>query len=175
MPKAIPPRQPLNDPFAGALVSIEDAPLLAAEGVTLPKEALIIARGRLYIRYGVRYLGKPHLSIVPDLVVVDYGDMLNGEEAWQFILKRSNLYPRAEVFGYRSDGRDEMIPIKLLDLALPCHVFVYESVTATAPIGKAAALIIPRDTAINERLATAIPRFDTFAAWRSQAQVRPGT
>ena len=66
----------------------------------------------MIVRYGVRFLGKPHLSVVPGLVAIDYGEMLIGEEAWIFLTKRSNLYPRAEVFGYRNDGHDDMITVK---------------------------------------------------------------
>jgi len=54
--------------------------------------------GTFTIRYGLRFLGKPHLSIVPGLVALDYGDMLVGAEAWEFITRRSNLHPRAESF-----------------------------------------------------------------------------
>lgn len=133
--------------------------------------ANVVYSGTMVIRYGARYLGKPHLAVVPGLIAIDYGDMLTGDEAWDFLIHRSNLYPRAEVFGYRNDGRDEMITVKLLDLAQPIAVLVYESASATIPIAAPSALIAPeaQATDLPSRLLGYLPRYDTASAWLAAA------
>lgn len=167
MSKPIPARQPVGDSFSGALLSVDSAQLLALEPV---EGALTLLRGALTIRYGLRFLGKPHLSIIPGLVALDYGEMLVGDEAWEFITRRSNLYPRAEVFGYRNDGLDEMKYIKTLDLALPVEVLVYADAAASKPVAAPAALIAPASIDLPPRLLRHLPRFDTLAAWRETAE-----
>src|SRR5688572_2653366 len=105
MTQQLPERSPVSDEFSGVLIEIDGQQLLAPE---LPDDEVpFLLGGTLLIRYGLRYLEKPHLSIVPGLLALDYGDMLTGEEAWDFIQKRSNLHPRADVFGYRNDGVDD--------------------------------------------------------------------
>jgi hypothetical protein len=91
--------------------------------------------------------------------------MLNGDEAWDFILHRSNLYPRGEVYGTRNDGKDEMITIKNLDLVQPIEVLVYDSTTATVPTARPIALIAPEAATIPPRLLQYLPRFATLADW----------
>jgi hypothetical protein len=127
----------------------------------------VLGSGNLVIRYGVRYLGKPHLSIIPGLVALDYGDVLTGEAAWNFLLKRSNIHPRADVFGFRNDGVDDMIVVKLLDLAQPVDVFVFANETANMPYAQPTALIALADAAIPPRLLEYLPRYDTFTDWQN--------
>ena len=163
MAKPIPAREPIGDAFNGAVVqlgilqALAPAPLAGAD---------TLISGALVVRYGIRYLGKPHLSIVPGLVVIDYGDMLVGDEAWEFITRHSNQYPRAEVFGYRNDGRDEMMYVKNLDLVQPVEVLVYDSPTATAPAARPTALIAPADAAVPLRLLNYLPRYNSLADWQ---------
>ena len=165
MPPSIPARAPLGDPFDGAILSVRGTQLLT---LAAPPDALAVAAGAFVARYGVRYLGKPHLSVVPGLIVVDYGTFLTGDEAWQFLTRRSNLYPRAEVFGYRNDGRDEMLYIKQLDLAQPIEVLIYADANAAVPIARPAALIAPDAQGIPERLSAYLPRYPTVAAWEAE-------
>jgi hypothetical protein len=165
----IPERQPIGDHFTGALVQVTGVPqphnhLLVA---TPPDGASVIAQGDFVVRYGIRYLGKPFLSIVPGLVALDYGDMLTGEDAWDFLLHKSNRFPRADVVGYRNDGEDEMIAVKFLDLALPVEVLVYRDAAATKPLAAVTALIAPASVEIPARLAEYLPRYNTFDARRS--------
>jgi hypothetical protein len=160
----IPDRNPIGDPFDGFALRFADVDLLARDG--LPG-ATILASGPLIIRYGVQYLGKPHLAIVPGLIALDYGDMLTGEAAWEFLLKRSNLHPRADVLGYRNDGSDDMIPIKFLDLAQPVEVFVYPDAAATTPVAHPQALIAPVDSDIPPRLRQYLSIYPTIKDWES--------
>jgi hypothetical protein len=161
---AIPERQPIGDPFDGVLLSAASGHVLAA--APLATAASVSAAGRLIVRYGLPYLGKPHLSIVPGLVALDYGDILTGEEAWDFLIHRSNLYPRADVVGYRNDGQDDMIVVKLLDLAEPVQVLVYPDDQAAQPLARVSALIAPATAAIPPRLLQYLPRYDSLEAWQ---------
>src|SRR5688572_30842193 len=119
---SIPPRQPYSEAFSGVILKMEETTLLSS---TPQSDAEVMHTGTFVLRYAIEYLGKPQWSIVPGLVALDYGDILTGEEAWQFLFHRSNLYPRADVIGYRNDGVDDMIPVKKLDLMQPVVVLVY--------------------------------------------------
>jgi hypothetical protein len=165
MAKPIPEREPLADSFTGVVTEVNSTQLLALQAV---EGTQTTHTGIFTIRYGLRFLGKPHLSIVPGLVALDYGEMLVGDAAWDFITRRSNLYPRAEVFGYRSDGRDEMMYVKNLDLALPVEVLVYADASTTTPIARPAARIAPSeaDALLAPRLLQYLPRYDTIVAWQ---------
>jgi hypothetical protein len=160
--KAIPERQPIGDAFSGVVLQSGERQALA---LTPHSGAQVVASGNLIVRYAIRYLGKPHLSIVPGLVALDYGDMLTGEDAWNFLLKRSVLHPRADVLGYRNDGVDEMIVVKLLDIAEPIDVYVYTDAAATIPSAHPTALIAPDDAEVASRLLEYLPRYDTLHDW----------
>jgi hypothetical protein len=148
---SIPKRDPVGDTFTGYILKQNDRKILS----TQPGDN-IIAEGDFIVRYGVRFLGKHHLAIVPRLIALDYGDMLTGENAWDFLLNKSNLYPRGEVFGYRQDGVDDMIVIKYLDLTAPFMVLVYADAQATTPLHRVEALITTEDDAIAPRLRVAL-------------------
>jgi hypothetical protein len=163
--KAIPERQPIGDTFSGVVLQIGERQALA---LAAQPGAPVVASGNLIVRYAIRYLGKPHLSIVPGLVALDYGDMLTGEEAWNFLFKRSVLYPRADVLGYRNDGVDEMVVVKQLDLAEPVDVYVYPEATATTPSAHPTALIAPDDAEVAPRLREYLPRYDAIEDWLSR-------
>lgn len=168
MPPAIPDRAPLGDSITGTLVKAGNHHLLLIDQPPANESGVeIIARGEFIIRYGVRYLGKPHLSVVPGLLALDYGDILTGEEAWDFLWNRSNLYPRSDIIGYRNDGLDEMIPIKKLDLALPPEVLLYEDAAAAHPLVSLRAIIAAENIALPQRLRQYLPRYDSLAAWQA--------
>jgi hypothetical protein len=160
----IPPREPVGDPFTGVILKSGDHYVLAFEPVS---GADVIAGGTFVLRYAVQYLGKPHWSIVPGLIALDYGEMLIGEAAWEFLLKRSNLHPRADVLGYRNDGKDEMVTIKTLDLAQPIGVLAYADADATQPIAPISALIAPSQAELAPRLRDYLPRYDILADWQA--------
>lgn len=161
----IPARAPIGDLFHGALIRIDQDTLLIDPA---PASFTPLYQGTITLRYGVRFLGKPHLAIVPGLLALDYGDFLTGEDAWTFILKKSNLYPRADVVGYLQDGTDEMLPVKKLDLALPIMVLAYPDDQATRPIAQPQALIAADTSAIAPRLLDYLPHFPTIADWQAQ-------
>lgn len=115
------------------------------------------------IRYGVRYLEKHFLALVPGLVALERGELFTGEAALDFVVRRSNLYPRAEVYGYRSDGVDEMKTVKWLDVAEPLMVLVYTDAAATTPVAEIDGLVGPRDS-FPARMVAALPRYDSLDA-----------
>ncbi|HEX2619120.1 MAG TPA: hypothetical protein VHL11_03205, partial [Phototrophicaceae bacterium] len=69
----IPERDPIGDPFSGVVLETHGKTLLALHPLS---DTTLLHRGDFVIRYGVRYLGKPHLSLVPGLLALDYGEML---------------------------------------------------------------------------------------------------
>lgn len=127
--------------------------------------------GSFVVRYGLRFLGKLHLSIVPGLLVLDRGEIINGEEAWEFILKRSNLFPRSEVVGYKNDGTEDMVMLRTLDMAVAPEVLLYPDGTSTKPIAKPTVLIASDPNGISERLLSYLPRYASLADW--QAEMKP--
>jgi hypothetical protein len=164
------PRQPIperiaaSDLFEGHVLTSGQAQALSVA----PAEGTLLS-GTLVVRYGLRLLGKPHVSIVPELVAVDYGRMLNGEAAWEFLTRQSNLFPRAEVFGHRNDGRDDMLLVRALDLALAPEVLVFSGTDAVLPAAKPSALIASQNEreALPKRLLAALPVFDDPDAWKA--------
>lgn len=167
---AIPERAPIGDPFTGrVLLAPTGQHLLATDTTDVPAGVQPVHQGMFVVRYGVRYLGKPHLSLVPGLLALDYGDMLTGEEAWHFLLKKSNLHPRADVVGYRNDGADEMLSVKWLDLAIPVEPLVYADASATVPLAHPVALIAPAEAlpTLPPRLLEYLPHYGSLAAWQA--------
>lgn len=163
--RAIPEQKPVSDPFHGAVVQFAADQVLITG--TVPDEAaLVIASGELTIRYGVRLLGKPHLSFVPGLVALDYGDMLIGEEAWTFLFKKSNLHPRSDVVGYLNDGQADMMPVKKLDLTLSPEVLVYFD-SGSVPVARPTALIAPDLAGVPKRICEYLPHFTSLAEWQA--------
>lgn len=160
----IPPRNPIGDTFSGVLARHTEGDFLAA--APLP-DAETLASGTLTVRYGITYLGKPHLAIVPGLVAVDYGEFFTGDDMWQFILSRSNVYPRADVVGYRSDGTDDMIVVKKLDLAYPKQVLVYDDPNAIKALAAVKAVIAPPDATIAPRITEHLPHYTTIDDWKT--------
>lgn len=160
----IPPRHPIGDLFGGSLFESDGHFLLA---FAAPNGVALVQNGPLVIRYGIRFLGKLHISVVPGLVALDYGDFLTGEEAWKFLIERSNRFPRSEVIGYRHDGTDDMVTIKTLDMAVPPMVLAYETHISTVPLAVSEALIAPDTSAIPPRLLTYLPHYATFADWQA--------
>jgi hypothetical protein len=158
----IPQREPIGDVFSGVLLQYATASVLAQEKLD---DTGMIAEGKFTLRYGIRYLEKPNLSIVPGLLALDYGEMLTGEAMWTFIQSRSNLHPRADVLGYRNDGKDEMVVLKKLDLAQPFEVLVYQDALATTPVGSADAVVGDLSSAVSDRFLEILPHFPSLEAW----------
>lgn len=162
---SIPPRRAFEDTLEGLVIRLSEYAFLADHVL---EGADLLYAGRLTIRYGIGYLGKPQYSIVPDLVVLDYGEGLAGEAAWDFLLRRSNLYPRADVLGYRNDGVDEMIVVKRLDLMQPVHVLAFSDPDSQIPLARLSACISGNPAIdLPSRLLQYLPQFESIQAWQA--------
>ncbi|MCY4018575.1 MAG: hypothetical protein OXG39_04140 [Chloroflexi bacterium] len=160
----IPQREPINELLSGTVSRVDGFFFLSSSA--LP-QAEIIVQGEIALRYGIPYLFKPQWSIVPDLVVLDYGQTMTGEAAWGFLMESSHLYPRSDVLGFRSDGADEMVPLKQLDFDSPYDVFVYRAPGDREPVARLSALI-ESDSEFPERLLQHLPRFPSLGDWLSR-------
>lgn len=152
-------RHPIGDRLDGVLIRMGEA-LILCDSIPTSHPHELIGTGEWMIRYGIPYLGKPHICVVPALVALDYGDLMNAEDAWQFLLNKSNLYPRGEVFGYRNDGEDEFIVIKKLDFSLPPIPLIYTMQDDIHPIGTLNRIITVRP--LSERVMKYVTCFSTF-------------
>lgn len=159
-------RQPIADRLTGVVTAIDGQALLSSFELA---DGAAIAQGELTIRYGITFLGKPQISIVPDLVVADYGELLIGEAAWAFLMESAHLYPRADVCGFRNDGEDDMVAVKQLDFDYPYDVFVYRRLEDEQPFAALSALIDADTTSYPERLLRRLPKFDSIVSWRQNA------
>lgn len=155
----IPARDPYGEIFSGVVIR-HAGRILLTPGPAPDDE--VLARS-VVIRYGVRYLEKHFLSLVPGLIALERGELFTGEDALDFVVKRSNLYPRTEVYGYRSDGADEMKTVKWLDVAEPLMVLAYANAAATSPVAEIDGLAGP-EGAFSARMLTALPRYDSLDA-----------
>lgn len=161
----VPPQSPVGDTFNGVILKYATAYFLSPEPIL---QTEVIASGQWTVRYGLRYAEKPHVSIVPGLVAVDYGEMMTGDTMWDFITNRSNIYPRADVLGYRNDGESDMVVLKKLDLGLSYHVLVYADDTATTPQASINAIIHPNPQQLSVRLQNYVPHFHTLSDWENR-------
>jgi len=163
--QAIPKREPIQDIIEGVVTRLGNDCLLSTAMLTSGE---LVAAGELAVRYGIPYLGRHFHSLVPDLVVVDYGEMLVAEAAWEFLVHHSHLYPRADVLGYRDDGSDEMLVVKQLDFAIPFDVLVYRQASDRKPFASLRALIASNRAAFPQRLLNYLPAFDSLADWQTR-------
>ncbi|MYD11395.1 MAG: hypothetical protein F4X02_15295 [Chloroflexi bacterium] len=162
--RTLPERKPISDRLSALVTRLDDKALLSPASLGAGE---VLARGDLILRYGVTFLGKPQLSIVPDLVVADYGELLVGEAMWQFLMKSAHRYPRADAFGLNRDGGEEMVALKQLDFDYPYDVFVYRQARDRKPLAKLSALIASKKAQYPHRLLAHLPRFDSVDAWRA--------
>lgn len=159
----MPERQPISERISAFVTCIDGISLLSLNALA---SGDLLAHGDLFLRYGITYLGKPQLSIVPDLVVADYGEILVGEAMWQFLMQSAHLYPRADACGVDKDGNEAIIVLKQLDFDHPYDVFVYRNDRTRKPLARLSALIAKDQSRIPRRLLTHLPRFDSLEAWR---------
>ena len=146
------------------MLRLADATLLSS--LAIP-EAETLADGPLLLRYGLVCLETPQRCLVPELVVMEYGELLNGEAAWDFLLHHSNLHPRAEVFGRRDDGEEDMLRVSRLDLAQTPRVLVWrrEAAGDAAPLAVAGAVVADEPAGLPERLRRFLPLYASLADW----------
>lgn len=104
---------------------------------------------RIILRYGIEILQTPH-AMIPGLFLAERGGYKVGRDAWEWIWSRFQLYPRAEVIGFRSDGKDEHLYMRNLDFGSPVRVMAYEDDQARTPLATIGA--VETQTALPELL-----------------------
>ncbi|MGJ3238271.1 MAG: hypothetical protein ACFE0Q_06155 [Anaerolineae bacterium] len=159
----IPERQPIGDTLSGVITAVEDTFLLcddAPDGYSIKHE------GTFTMRYGVVLLGKPHTSIVPALMALDYGAFKNGEDAWHFLMNKSTLYPRADVIGYDNHGQDAQVFVREVDLMYPLHLLIYRNETTTTPLCQIDAIITPNAGALPQRVQNYATIYPAIKDWK---------
>ncbi len=159
-----PDRQPISECVSAVATRLDGNSLLSPSSLGSGE---VLAQGDLTLRYGITYLGKPQFSIVPDLVVADYGEMLVGETMWQFLMQSAHLYPRADACGWDRDGKEAMVLLKQLDFDYPYDVFVYREGSDRKPLARLSALIASELTHYPQRLLFHLPHFESVDAWRA--------
>lgn len=149
------------------MLRLADATLLST---STDSAAETLAGGPLLLRYGLVCLETPQRCLVPELVVMEYGEMLNGEAAWEFLLHHSNLHPRAEVLGRRDDGEEDMLRVSRLDLAQTPRVLVWrrEAAGDATPLAAPVAVIADEADALPHRLRRFLPLYASLADWRHE-------
>lgn len=159
----IPERQTIGDTFTGVVIKVEDYFLLSD---ALIDDYETTHEGTFTVRYAVVFLGKPHLSVVPALLALDYGEFKTGEDAWDFLLNKSNRYPRADVIGHNNNGKDTQVFVRELDLMYPFDILVYSDNNSTMPLCKIDAIISANQENIPERLAEYVNLFPAIKDWK---------
>jgi hypothetical protein len=158
----LPERHAIYDLFEGFILGDDRHQALASDA---PQNTTkILHQGTFVIRYAVQYLGKPHICIVPNLLVLDRGAMLTGEECWHFLLHKSNLYPRADIMGIRNDGKEDTVFVKQLDIDIPAELLVYADQESIQPLARTRAFIGNKNTLSvrTQKYARVYPDFDTW-------------
>ena len=112
-----------------------------------------LATGMFTIRYAIPLYTEPHIAIIPSMLVAERGGELVGWRAWDFIFKRYELHPRAEIFGLRSDGVADQLFLRTLDIAAPLRIYAYRDWQASTPLAHVTQVIASPDTPLPERLA----------------------
>ena len=161
------PRQTVEDPFRGHVLRLADVTLLSTLS---DSTAETLASGPLLLRYGLVCLETPQHCLVPELVVMEYGELLSGEAAWDFLLHHSNLHPRAEVLGRRDDGFEDQLRVSRLDLAQTPRVLVWAADAAgdLTPVARPRAVITDEAEPLPGRLRQFLPLYPSLADWRHE-------
>ena len=157
----------ISDRLDGRLVLVGGVPLLTTLHLPVGED---LARGPLLLRYGLVCLESPQHCLVPGLVVMEYGEQLDGEAAWEFLLRHSNLHPRAEVFGRRDDGIRDQLRVSRLDLAQEPRVLVWRQADADArlPLACVADIICSQPETLPARARQFLSVHNTFEDWQDE-------
>lgn len=164
MPSRIPSPEYISESVEGA---VYDLPAATALLLGTPP-ALLAAytprlQGMLTLRYGIPCLTPATDAIVPGLMVGEKGGTLTGREAWDYMLRRFQMHPRADIIGVRSNGQTAQVWLRELDFGAAIKVFVYASPQTMTPTVAVTALVIGMDAnPLPELLAQYLPITDNI-------------
>jgi hypothetical protein len=117
-----------------------------------PTDAEIVMEGDITLRYGIEVLQTPHI-LIPGYFETENGAIKTGRAAWDFIWSKFQLYPRADVIGLRTDGKDAQLLMRNLDFGEGAKVLAYSSEAASVAVGLIQKLNAPADAVLPELLA----------------------
>lgn len=134
----------------------QPALMLSLSSLTPPAHAEIIQQGALILRYGLELLSMRG-QFIPAYFESENGHIKTGRAAWEFIWAKFQLYPRAEVIGWGSDGADLHILMRDLDFGEGVQVLVYSDPQARTPLGKLGGVIAPNEAELPPILSAYAP------------------
>lgn len=142
MPPKLPDPRYIDQPIEGALYPTPDGVILLV-GSAPPslRRSAPIARGTLFVRYGIPLNVRGGGVVIPGLFVSERGAILTGRTAWNFIQQRFQMYPRADVIGLGDQGNKVAVWLRELDFGARLRAFVYRSPADHAPLAEPAGLV----------------------------------
>ncbi len=118
--------------------------------------------GLIVLRFCIPLLYESHLALNPAYLLGERGGELYGWKAWDFTFKRYEMYPRSELTGLRTDGVEDVLFLKTLDIAAPVRIFAYPSVAARVPLSCVTKLVVKDELVeLPERLLEYLPPENT--------------
>lgn len=126
--------------------------ILSLPPIYPPPQADLVCQGEVVLRYGIELLHSPH-CIIPAYFESENGAIRKGRAAWDFIWAKSQLYPRADVIGWRSDGQPLALLLKDLDLSEAVSIWAYADPHTPQPLGRIHRLDCLPETPLPELLA----------------------
>lgn len=137
---SIPKPELIGHPVEGSLMALGAQTILVCGlAPALPGGQQVRAPGPLVVRYAVPYLHQ-EAALVPGLFAAEYGAILLGRDAWDYATAHSNLHPRADLLGLRTDGQPDQVMLRDLDFGRGIEVWAYDSAEATCPLARVDAL-----------------------------------
>ncbi|MCP5098399.1 MAG: hypothetical protein GY943_22850 [Chloroflexi bacterium] len=105
------------------------------------------AANLLYLRYAFVTLG-PEDHIFPSFILDDWGNEIRGVKLYNWVRDNGNEFPRAEIFGYETDGQETQLFTRELELyvKLPCFAYTNPEAQVTEGVRLSSILLPDADT-----------------------------
>lgn len=143
MPPRIPPPEYVHESVDGAVYGLPVGDVLVIGQPPAPlANAAPITAGLLVVRYGIPFNTPSTDVLVPGLFVSERGYPMVGREAWDFMAEKFQLYPRAEIVGFRLDGANAQVFLRELDWGAPVRVLIYGSTEQRTPTAAPKAMYV---------------------------------
>jgi hypothetical protein len=159
MPLQIPPPEYIGETVSGAVYDLPGGMtlLIGQTPAALASRAPLLG-GILTVRYGIPLYIPPTDVVIPGLFFSEKGAALIGREAWDYMQRRFQMHPRADVVGLRMNGAPAQVFLRELDWGAAVRVFVYDSAAAHAPTAELKALVTgPEAPPLPDLLARYLP------------------
>jgi hypothetical protein len=137
---------------AGTVWKQNDLTGLSLAPLEPPTQTEILHQGDVTLRYGIEILQSRYL-LIPGYFETENGAVKTGRAAWDFIWAKFQLYPRADVVGIRSDGKEAHLLMRNLDFGEGPKVLAYSSEESQTMLGVVTKLLLPPEAELPELLA----------------------